>query len=71
VEKTFPFTLRDEQGAVTVEFQQNDDPDRWGYRVLELPWPSSLAQRPARHPGRTLSRQVDWVGSRGVNRRRR
>jgi hypothetical protein len=44
VEKAFPFTLGGEQGAVTVEFQQNDDPDRWGYRVLELPWPWSLAK---------------------------
>lgn len=40
---TFPFTLRDQEGTVTVEFQQNADPERWGYGVLNLPWPPSLA----------------------------
>jgi hypothetical protein len=44
VEETFPFTLRGQEGAVTVEFQRNDDPDRWGYGILDLPWPSSLAK---------------------------
>ena len=29
---------------MAVEFHQNDDPDRWGYRILGLPWPSSLAK---------------------------
>jgi hypothetical protein len=44
VGKTFPFALRNQEGAVTVEFQQNDDPERWGYRLLDLPWSSSLAK---------------------------
>ena len=44
VEERFPFRLRGQEGSVTVEFQQNDDPERWGYGVLELPWPSGLAR---------------------------
>lgn len=40
---TFPFMFRGQEGSVAVEFQPNDDPDRWGYGALELPWPSSLA----------------------------
>lgn len=42
--KTFPFTLRGQEGAVNVEFQPNRDPHRWGYDQLDLPWPSTLAQ---------------------------
>ena len=44
MEKTFPFALRGEEGEVRIAFYENDDPDRWGYRVLDLPWPSSLAK---------------------------
>jgi hypothetical protein len=44
MEETFPFTLHGQEGAVAVEFHRNDDPDRWGYRILDLPWPSSLAK---------------------------
>lgn len=44
MERTFPFTLRNQEGTVTVDFRQNDDPDRWGYDILGLPWPSSLAK---------------------------
>ena len=44
MEETFPFTLRKREGTVTVAFQQNDDPDLWGYDILGLPWPSSLAK---------------------------
>src|SRR5262249_10962492 len=44
MEETFPFTLHGQEGTVAVEFRENDDPDRWGYRILDLPWPSSLAK---------------------------
>jgi len=44
MEETFPFTLHGQEGAVAVEFHRNDDPDRWGYNILDLPWPSSLAK---------------------------
>jgi len=37
------FTLRGLEGAVTVVYGPNDDPVRWGYGLLDLPWPSSLA----------------------------
>jgi hypothetical protein len=44
IEERFPFRLRGAQGSVSVSFQANDDPERWGYGTLGLPWPSDLAQ---------------------------
>jgi hypothetical protein len=41
---TLAFTHRGREGTVTITFQANDDPDRWGYGVLDLPWPPSLAK---------------------------
>ena len=41
---TFPFSLRGREGALTVSYGANDDPEAWGYDLLGLPWPSSLAQ---------------------------
>jgi hypothetical protein len=43
VHTTFPFTFRGQESSVTVEFDRNDNRDRWGFGALELPWPSSLA----------------------------
>jgi len=40
---TFPFSLHGREGAVSVSYEPNDDPDRWGYGMLGLSWPSSLA----------------------------
>jgi hypothetical protein len=39
-----PFTLRGSAGAVTASYGPNDDPERWGYGILELPWPTDLAR---------------------------
>jgi len=44
VEERFPFRLRGAEGTVTVSFQANEDPRRWGYGVLGLTWPIELAQ---------------------------
>src|SRR4029453_12995008 len=44
IEERFPFRLRDAEGSVSVSFHANDDPERWGYGVLGLPWPSALAE---------------------------
>jgi hypothetical protein len=41
--KTFPFRLRGAQGSVTVSFQPNEDPARWGYDTLGLPWSTEIA----------------------------
>jgi hypothetical protein len=41
----FPFTLHGREGSVTVEYGPNDDPERWGYGILGLPWPARLAER--------------------------
>ena len=43
-EERFPFRLRGAEGSVTVSFQANEDPQRWGYGVLGLTWPIELAQ---------------------------
>ena len=43
MQQTFPFTFRGEPGTVTVDFHRNENPDRWGYGVLDLPWPATLA----------------------------
>jgi hypothetical protein len=40
----FPFRLRGATGSVTVSFQPNEDPARWGYEALGLTWPSELAK---------------------------
>ena len=44
MEERFPFRLRGAEGSVTVSFQANEDPQRWGYGVLGLEWPIELAQ---------------------------
>ena len=42
--KTFPFQLRGATGSATVSFEANEDPARWGYDILGLPWPTELAK---------------------------
>lgn len=41
---SFPFRLRGATGSVSVSFEPNEDPDRWGYGTLGLTWPSDLAK---------------------------
>ena len=43
-DETFPFSLHGGEGTVTVVYRANDDPELWGYELLGLPWPSSLAR---------------------------
>ena len=43
METTHPFSFRGREGNATVRYRQNEDPERWGYGLLELPWPSTLA----------------------------
>jgi hypothetical protein len=40
----FPFELHGAPGSVTVSFGANDDPERWGYGLLGLTWPTDLAK---------------------------
>src|SRR5262245_46589646 len=44
MEQRFLFRLREAEGSVSVSFQSNDDPERWGYGALGLKWPTELAQ---------------------------
>jgi hypothetical protein len=38
------FSLRSRKGSVTLEYEPNRAPESVGYRILGLPWPSSLAE---------------------------
>lgn len=42
-ETSHSFSFRGQEGRVAVSYAANDDPERWGYGLLGLPWPSSLA----------------------------
>jgi hypothetical protein len=41
--RKFPFRLPGAQGSVNVSLQTNEDPERWGYGVLGLEWPTEIA----------------------------
>jgi hypothetical protein len=43
METTHSFSFRGREGRAAVRFGANEDPGRWGYDFLGLPWPSSLA----------------------------
>ena len=43
-EERFPFRLRGAEGSVSVSFQENENPERWGYGTLGLTWPTDLAK---------------------------
>jgi hypothetical protein len=43
MESTHPFSFRGREGSAAVTYRENEDPERWGYGLLELPWPSILA----------------------------
>ena len=43
-EERFSFRLRGAEGGVSVSFQANEDPARWGYGTLGLTWPTDLAR---------------------------
>ena len=40
---TFGFSLHGRNGRVVVEYGPNDDPSRWGFGLLGLPWPTEFA----------------------------
>ena len=43
MEATHPFSFRGHESSAAVTYGANDDPERWGYGLLGLPWPSTLA----------------------------
>ncbi len=43
MDATFPFSLHGREGHVSIAYGANEDPERWGYGVLGLSWPSTLA----------------------------
>ena len=44
METTHSFSFRGRDSNAAVRYRENEDPERWGYGLLELPWPSSLAK---------------------------
>ena len=44
LEERFTFRLRDAEGSVSVSFEANEDPERWGYGVLGMEWPTEIAK---------------------------
>ena len=36
MQTTHPFSFRGREGTAAVTYQGNDDPERWGYGLLEL-----------------------------------
>ena len=42
--QVFSFSLRGRKGSVALEYKPNRDPDSVGYGILDLAWPSSLAE---------------------------
>ena len=63
----FPFTLHGREGSVTVEYGPNDDPERWGYGILGLPWPTRLAESlpvltaSVTYPGEGYLAHMGWM----------
>jgi hypothetical protein len=41
--QTFAFRLGGRDGLVAADYGPDEDPERWGYGILGLPWPSRLA----------------------------
>ena len=39
-----PFSLRSFDGLVTVDYGANEDPRRWGYHLLRLPYDTAVAE---------------------------
>jgi hypothetical protein len=65
--RSFPFSLRGREGSVAVEYGPNEDPERWGYGILTLPWPQQLAvglpviQATVFYPGEGYSAVMGWI----------
>jgi hypothetical protein len=43
MQTTHTFSFRGREATAAVTYRDNEDPERWGYGLLGLPWPSSLA----------------------------
>jgi hypothetical protein len=43
METTHSFLFRGREATAAVTYRENEEPERWGYGLLDLPWPSSLA----------------------------
>jgi len=65
--EVFEFSLHGRKGSVTVEFEANEDPPRWGFEVLGLPWPAHLAiglpvlEATVSYPGEGYVAVMGWI----------
>jgi hypothetical protein len=52
---------------VSVEFEANDDPGRWGFGILGMPWPTELAkglpvlEATVSYPGEGYTAAMGWL----------
>jgi len=44
MQTTHSFSFRGREASAAVTYGRNEDPERWGYGLLALPWPASLAR---------------------------
>lgn len=65
---SIPFRLRGIDGRVTVRYGVNDDPVRWGYPVLQLPWARPelvrgfpVIQATVAHPAEGYAADMGWL----------
>jgi hypothetical protein len=65
---TIPFRLRGRDGIVTVEYDVNEDPARWGYEELQQDWYSSeivrgfpVMQAKIDHPAEGYAAFMGWI----------
>jgi hypothetical protein len=62
-----PFTLRGADGTITVDYSVNEDPGRWGYPLLWLPYDLELARgcpvlhATVEHPGEGYAAALGWI----------
>ena len=63
----FEFSLHGRNGRVAVDFGPNDDPGRWGFGLLGLPWPTELAiglpvlEARVSYPGEGYVAAMGWI----------
>ncbi len=62
-----PFVLRGVPGTVTVDYGVNDDPQRWGYHLLQLPYDFQVSRgcpvlrATVDHPAEGYGAALGWI----------
>lgn len=62
-----PFELREVLGVVTIDYSVNDDPQRWGYHLLQLPYDFQVSRgcpvlrATVDHPAEGYGAALGWI----------